>query len=469
MRVAFLASEVFPFAKTGGLADVVGVLPLALEKLGIKVSIFMPYYKGIKTTGPLEKISIDVSKTRIGQSVDVYFIENEKFFAREGLYGDRQGDYKDNLDRFSFFCSKALQAMKSLHTPFDIIHCHDWQTALVPAYIKELFKTDKFFQKSKSILTIHNLAFQGSFKKEEFSKTRLPQSLFAPHAFEFFGKVNLLKGGLLYADRVTTVSPQYSKEILTSRFGAGLDGVLRSRRDEVVGILNGIDYNIWNPEKDSYVVQKYSKSDHKSGKFKNKKWLLEEMNFKDTTNMPIFGFVGRLSSQKGVDLILEAIDDLSDLNVKVVIQGIGEERYHGLFSELVHRYPHNIAVRLEFEERTARAIYAGSDFFLMPSTFEPCGLSQLIALKYGTIPIAYKTGGLVDTVKAFDEKTKEGNGFLFDNYTKKDFLSTIKKAIEIYENKFLFDSLVVNALNSDYSWDKSAKEYQELYQCLQSE
>ena len=468
MKIAFCSSEVFPFAKTGGLADVCGALPLALEKLGTEIIVFLPHYQFIDTREfQIQRVHEGVSKTSFGKNITVYLIENEKYFYRDGLYGDRKGDYADNLDRFQYFSLHALELLKEFNEKIDIVHCHDWQTALIPVYLKEKYKDDPFFAKTKSLLTLHNLAFQGVFPKDEYLKIGLSERLFSEKGFEFFGKINLLKAGIIFSDAINTVSPQYAKEILTKEFGCGLEGVIKSRKDQVTGILNGLDYDIWNPKTDIFVEKKYSSDNFSERKAKNKTFLQKKVGLPMSPEVPIFGFVGRLSYQKGIDLVLEAINELLALDLQIVIQGTGNG-YHAQLEDLTEQNPKQFAVCLEFDERTAHQIYAGADMFLMPSVYEPCGLSQMISLCYGTIPVVYKTGGLADTVKNFDHPDKLGNGFVFDKYTKKDFIETIKTAVKVYHQKKQFGQLVNNGFAADFSWEKSAGEYKKIYQCLLS-
>lgn len=468
MKIAFCSSEVYPFAKTGGLADVSGALPIALEKLGAEVSIFLPHFKTVGNNGHVTRINNRISVARLGKKINVYFIENEEYFGREGLYGDSAGDYSDNLERFQFFCLESLKLMKELSLPVDVIHCHDWQTALIPVYLKEKFQQDPFYRKIKSVLTIHNLAFQGAFPKIKFPHLGLEEKLFSPNGFEFYGKINLLKAGIIFADQVTTVSQRYAKEIQTKEFGCGLEGVLSNRKNETVGILNGLDYDVWNPYEDVHVRMKFSKDDFFQAKAENKKYLQDSLDLPIDPNIPLYGFVGRLSHQKGIDLILESADDLAKMNVQVVIQGIGDEKYHSLLSELEIRYPKTFAMCLKFNEDLAHQIYAGSDFFLMPSTYEPCGLSQMISLRYGTVPIVFKTGGLADTVMFYNVQNKSGNGFVFDQYNKRKFLTAVEESIGIFKSQKDFDILRNNAIHSDFTWDQSAKKYWDLFKCLLS-
>jgi starch synthase len=468
MKVALCASEVFPFAKTGGLADVVGALPLALEHVGVDSVVFMPRYKEIsKEKFQITPITKGISKTKLSPKIDVFLIENEEYYGRDGLYVGAYGDYPDNLDRFKFFSRKVLEYIKDSYLKVDILHCHDWQTALIPVYLKEKFAKDKKLSKIKSMLTLHNLAFQGVFSAGEYPKLELNNRLFNDKIFEFYGKVNLLKAGIVYADKVTTVSRSYAKEILTKEFGCGLEGVLLNRKDGVAGIVNGLDYEIWDPAKDRVLEKTYSPENYMN-KGLNKVTLQSKFGLKQEKDTPVFGFVGRLSHQKGVDLILDAIDEMCKMKLQLIIQGIGDGRYHEALVKKSKRYSKQVAIHTDFDERTAHLVYGGSDFFLMPSTYEPCGLSQMISLRYGTVPIVSRTGGLTDTVISFNPNSGKGNGFVFSDYTVSGFLNEIRKAVAVYNDKKNMPRVISNAFLSDFRWDNSAREYIKVYQCLSS-
>ena len=461
MKIAFCSSEVVPFVKTGGLADVCGALPLFLEKLGHELFIFLPRYSGVENKGyVLRKINDDVSSTVIGKNSKVFFIENDQFFKREGLYGGPQGDYADNLERFQLYCRQTLELFKNLQLKMDIVHCHDWQTALLPTYLKFRFQNDPFYRRMRSVFTIHNMAYQGVFPKEKFSKLGLPQNLFDPQGLEFYGQINLLKAGILYSDMATTVSPRYAQEIQTTEFGCGLDGVLRSRKEKVVGILNGLDYGIWDPQKDPWIDPPFS-AQNGQGKLENKRRLQKEFKLPQREDVPLFSFVGRLSQQKGIELIADAMKTLVEMDLQIAILGTGEEKYHRRLQDFAQRYPQKFGVHLTFNDPLAHRVYAGSDLFLMPSVFEPCGLSQMISLRYGTIPIVYKTGGLADTITPFDQ---DGNGFIFTSYTPTAFLNTLKQAMDVYRDNVRFKKLMGKAFAANFSWEESAKKYLQLYQ-----
>jgi len=465
MKIAFCSSEVVPFAKTGGMADVCGTLPLALEKLGQGSVIVLPGYESIdRGKYGFTQILDDVSQTTIGKNITVYLIESEKYFGRPegGLYGDANGDYPDNLERFDFYCRRTIELFKELKLNIDIVHCHDWQTALIPVYLKEKCSDEVCYKKIRSILSLHNLAYQGIFSAEDYKKLTFGDEVFQK-AFEFYGKANLLKAGIMYSDVVATVSPQYAREIQTTEFGAGLEGVLHSRGESVIGILNGLDYNTWDPRRDLNIPFTYSPEDPKP-KAKDKESLQKKYNMPVRPETPVFSFVSRLSHQKGIDLLNNSIHDLMKLDVQLVFLGVGEEKYHQMLKSWVKQYPDKIGIKLAFDEEFAHEVYAGSDFFLMPSIYEPCGLSQMISLRYGTVPVVYRVGGLADTIVPHDQG---GNGFVFIEYTPAAFCASVKKAVECFRDKQAFINIVAQAFKANFSWEDSARQYVGLYhQCL---
>ncbi|MBI4982622.1 MAG: glycogen synthase GlgA [Candidatus Omnitrophica bacterium] len=461
MKVAFCASEVAPFAKTGGLADVAGALPLALEKLGHEVIIIMPGYKSVHQAKlEIKKLNKHISYANIGKAIKVYFIESDKYFHRSNLYCDKHGDYKDNLERFAYYCKESLNLLKEINFPADIIHIHDWQASLIPVYLKAFFRQDNFYKNIKTVLTIHNLGYQGIFPKEEFPKLGLDWPYFGMDGLEFFGKINLLKAGLIFSDIINTVSPTYSREIQSEELGFGLEGILSGRKDSLYGILNGLDYNYWSPETDKYILKNYSLKSIED-KLVNKLELQKICGFKQDGNIPVLGIVSRLAEQKGFDILAEDFESICKLGTQFVVLGIGEHRYHVLLEKMTQEYPQSISVHLEFNEALAHKVYAGSDVFLMPSQYEPCGLGQMIALRYGALPLVFKTGGLADTVNS-------QNGFIFEDYNKEDLLGTVKKATEVFQDKKKRLGLVKNAMQCDFSWDVSAKKYIELYEKAKS-
>jgi len=451
LKVLYVSSEVEPFSKTGGLADVAGSLPIALERLGVDIRIVTPKYKSIK-----QKVG------KLGENIIVYFVENPEYFHREYLYGTPEGDYPDNLERFAYFSREVLKIAKENNFSPDIIHCNDWQSALVPVYLKVFFKNDPFFKNTKTILTIHNLAYQGIFPKEKFPHTGLDWSFFNIDGFEFYGKVNIMKGGIIFADFITTVSPTYSKEIQTKEFGCGLEGVLFRKRDRLTGILNGIDYEIWDPAKDPVIPCKYS-SNNIQNKYVNKEFLQLETGLEISKETPLLGIITRLADQKGLDILAPIIDTICKMDLQFILLGTGDKVYHDLFEQIKVKYPRKTSINLRFDPELARKIYAGIDVFLMPSRFEPCGLGQMISLKYGTIPVVRKTGGLADTIIDYEPRSDTGNGFTFTSYDSLSLLEAIKRALSVYKDKKAWMRLVKRAMGIDFSWKVSAEKYLKLY------
>lgn len=454
MRVLFCSSEVVPFAKTGGLADVSGALPVALEKQGCQIKVALPKYRSVKNQGKIAKM---------GKDIDVYLIENDKYFDRDQLYGTSEGDYPDNLERFTFFCKQILVLLKETNFCPEIIHCNDWQTALIPVYLKTIFKDDPFFSQAKTIITIHNLAYQGTFSKDKFVQTGLDWRLFNMHELEFYGKVNLLKGGLVFSRFITSVSPTYVKEIQSLKFGCGLDGVLRKRRRDISGIINGLDYQVWNPTSDKQIFQRYG-AKNLEDKYINKVKLQQELNLPVDRSIPVLGIVSRLSEQKGIELIISALDEMAKLDLQFILLGTGDAKYHYLLKKTKQNGYKNISISLRFDPILAHKIYAGCDMFLVPSYYEPCGLGQMISLKYATIPIVRKTGGLADTIEDYNPARQTGNGFVFEKYRTDQMLKAIKKAIALYKDNEKWHRLMSRIMDYDFSWDSSAKKYIELYE-----
>ena len=455
MKIAICASEVVPFAKTGGLADVAGALPLALEKEGQEVIVVMPRYKMIQDSKfKIARVKGDISLSNIGKNIKVYFVENDGYFNREFLYGDKTGDYKDNLDRFSYYCQRSLDLLKEIKFMPDIIHVHDWQASLIPVYLKTKYSQGRFFKDTRTVLTIHNIGYQGLFPKEEFPKLGLDWSLFGIDGLEFYGKINILKGGMLYSDLINTVSPTYSKEIQTKEFGFGLEGVLNKRRDSLSGIINGLDYTIWNPETDKFIAVKFSAADQR-GKAKDKEDLQSACGLPVKKDLPLFGIVSRLAEQKGFDILAEGIDAICKMGLQLVILGTGDLKYHQVMEEMSRKYPQVISLNLRFDDPLAHKIYAGSDIFLMPSRYEPCGLGQLIAFRYGAIPLVFKTGGLADTVN-------EDTGFIFERYSKDALIKAVRYAQEEFKDTGKWLARGNKAMRLDFFWEASAKKYLQL-------
>jgi starch synthase len=456
MKIAMCASEVVPFAKTGGLADVAGALPLALESLGQEVIICLPFYKAVQQAKcRIQKLKEGISYTVIGQGIKVYFIEQEPYFNREGLYGDKNGDYPDNLDRFSFYCRRALDLLKEINYRPDIIHVHDWQASLLPVYLKNLYAADNFYKNIKTVLTIHNIGYQGLFAKEEFPKLGLGWDLFGIEGLEFYGKVNILKGGIEFSDVINTVSSTYSKEIQTKEFGFGLEGLLQKRKSSLYGVINGLDYSIWNPETDKYIARNFSQQSLE-GKARDKEDLQGYCKLPLKKDIPLLGIVSRLAEQKGFDILAEGIAAVCRMKLQLVILGTGDMKYHQVMQEMVDKYPQAVSLHLKFDDALAHKIYAGSDLFLMPSKYEPCGLGQMIAFRYGSIPLVFKTGGLADTVN-------KDNGFVFEKYSADELLKTVKAALSAFSDKQKWAALAKKAMGLNFSWEASARKYLELY------
>ncbi|MFH1709988.1 MAG: glycogen synthase GlgA [bacterium] len=471
MKILIASPEVVPFAKTGGLADVAGALPKAIKALGHDVRVVLPKYRmvdskkfglsrgyeGIKVL-VADRIELaDVYEGLIpGTDVTVYFIANDKYFDRDGLYQDKGVDYPDNCERFTFYSRAVLEFLKITGWKPDIIHSNDWQSALIIMYLKTLYKNDPFYSNVATVYSIHNMGYQGTFPAEQLRITGLGWEYFNPGSVEFYGKIALTKAGFVYADAINTVSPQYSREIQTAEFGYGLEGLLRSRSKDVYGIVNGIDYELWDPSTDAHIFKKYSPGTI-SLKAENKSEL-QKKNGLPQADVPLIGIISRLADQKGFDILAEDMENIMHQALQIVLLGTGEPKYHELFLEMKKKYPERIGVNLGFDASLAQLIYAGSDMFLMPSLYEPCGLGQLISYKYGTVPVVRKTGGLADTV--VDGKT----GFVFEEYTASALDDAIKRAIEAYNNKKKWKALVLRDMKLDYSWDASAKQYVDLYE-----
>jgi len=480
MKVLIAASEIVPFAKTGGLADVAGAMGGALERLGVNVSLIMPFYKrvkegdfdirdtGARVAAPIRDREVEgrIFKGSLPDTeVPVFFIANDDYYDRDELYGSSEGDYEDNCERFVFFSRAILEAVKELNLAIDVIHCNDWHTGLVPVYLKTLYKQDGKLAGISSLYTIHNLAYQGAFWHWDMPVTGLSWDLFNYKELEFFGKINLMKGGLVFADLISTVSKTYAREIQMPEMGCGLEGVLAWRSSDLFGIVNGIDYNLWSPERDKLIAANYSAEDL-SGKKRCKADLQKISDLPVRNEVPLIGMVSRLDNQKGLDLIARNIDELMRIDLQFVLLGTGLKQYHRLFEAIARKYPGRTGIHLKFDNVLAHKIEAGADMFLMPSRFEPCGLNQLYSLKYGTVPVARKTGGLADTIVDCDERNlKKGSatGFLFTDYDAREFLSAIKRALRSYQNKEKWNRLMLTGMSQDWSWDRSAKEYLKLY------
>lgn len=475
MKVLFVASEAYPFIKTGGLGDVAYALPKALRKLGIDARVIMPKYSGIPSSfkncmEDIAKFSVTVGwrnqycglEYLTYDELPYYFIDNEYYYNRSEVYG-----YYDDGERFSYFSKAILESIKHMEDFIpDIIHCNDWHSGIIPVLLKEHYSEDEKYSNIKSIFTIHNLKYQGLFSKEILGELlNLSEKYFKDDALKFYNDVSFIKGGIVFADAVTTVSNTYAKEIQTPFYGEGLEGLLRLKSEKLHGIVNGIDYELYNPKVDKRIFYNYDVS-HREQKVKNKLKLQQTLNLPINETIPMIGIVTRLVKQKGLDLIVDKLQELLSLPVQIVLLGNGDGYYEDLFQYYDSIYPSRISTNIIFDEGLAQQIYAASDMFLMPSLFEPCGIGQLIALKYGSIPIVRETGGLKDTIVPYNKYTGDGNGFSFENYSSEELLDTINRALDLYNDKIAWDKLVENAMLSNNSWESSAKNYMNLYNSL---
>jgi len=475
LKVLFVSAEVSPFAKVGGLADVAGSLPQALAAAGNDVRIAMPRYKSIEgnmgyiadfpvkmdwrnETCVVRKSDVDFNIDGKGKRLPVYFLDNYHYFYRDGIYC-----FHDDGERFAFFCNAVLGMLEAINFQPDIIHCNDWHTGPICMLLRELYKDDPFYGNISTVFTIHNLQYQGLFPKDILKLFNIGENVFTPDKTEFYGAFNFLKSGVVYADVVSTVSETYAREIQTPEYGEKLEGLLKSRSADLYGIVNGIDYNEFNPETDPRIYRNFGRDNHKDKIF-NKRSLQREMNLPES-DLPLIGLVTRLTGQKGLGLLIDAVDDLVRYGIQLVLLGSGDEYYETAFKNLSIKYPENIAVYVGFNIPLAQRIYSGCDMFLMPSYFEPCGLGQLISMRYGTVPIVRSTGGLAETVTDYDEDRENGNGFSFSDFSPEEMKKAVKRAIDVYNNKPReWEGLVLRALNQDSSWDNSAKKYMRLYE-----
>jgi len=475
MKVLFVASEAYPFIKTGGLADVAYALPKALRKMGIDARVIIPKYSGIPLSFRNCMESVASFTLPVGwrnqycgiqyltyDEIPYYFVDNQYYFERPEIYG-----CYDDGERFSYFSKAVLEAIKYMgdFVP-DIIHCNDWHCGILPALLKDFYKNDEKYSKIKSVFTIHNLKYQGVFPKEVLGDLlNLNEGYFTDDALKFYDAISFMKGGIVFSDAVTTVSETYAEEIQTPFYGEGLDGLLRLEKEKLHGIVNGIDYELYNPMVDKKIVYKFDENTLKQ-KVKNKLKLQKELCFTVNENIPMIGIVTRLVKQKGLDLIVEKLQELLSLPIQIVLLGNGDGYYEDIFQYYASIYPSRISTKIIFDAGLAQRIYAASDMFLMPSLFEPCGIGQLIALKYGSIPIVRETGGLKDTITPYNKYTGTGNGFSFTNYNSDELMDAIIRALNLYKDKTSWNKLVNNAMTSNNSWENSAKNYISLYSNL---
>ena len=464
MNILFASSEVAPFAKTGGLADVAGSLPGALSEIGCSVKVILPLYKCVKNLrldlAAFKVEGLDFYRYKDGP-VEYIFVVNDEYYDRDNLYSEPQGDYPDNDLRFSYF-SKAITAFASA-SDFrpDIINCNDWQTGLVPVYLKMRASG------IKTLFTIHNIGYQGLFPKDALDKVGVPRKFYAINGLEYYGKISFLKAGIVYSSAISTVSKRYAEEILTKEFGCGMDGILKTRKDDLHGILNGVDYSQWDPVSDAHIKENYT-AETIDKKAECKKDLIKSVNLPlGTLGRPLIGVISRLAEQKGIDLLIEGAPEIIELGASIIILGTGDEKYNKLCAEIARAHPEYISSHIKFDNELAHKIEAGSDMFAMPSRYEPCGLNQLYSLRYGTLPIVRATGGLDDTITDLYSNREEGDGIKFSGATKKDLVGAISRAVELYKDKALWREVQQRIMQLDFSWRSSAQHYKSLYSKLQ--
>ena len=476
MRILFVSPEVAPFAKTGGLADVAGALPRALGALGHDVRVVLPLYQmvdrerfglrevwrslPIPVAGRSEPATLYTAEQA---NVPTYFIRHDGYYDREGLYQAAGQDYPDNAERFAFFSRAAIECTRALDFPPDVFHVNDWQSGLVPTYLRTQCQGIDGYDRAGVLITVHNLGYHGLFGPEVLPTINLGVELFNPFGIEFYGQVNLLKAGLVFSDLINTVSRKYSQEIQTEEFGHGLDGVLRARARDVHGILNGVDYDEWHPSSDPHLAARFSR-DALEGKAACKADLQSRFGLPLRSEVPLLAVISRLTPQKGMDLVVETLDAILSLDTQFVLLGTGDPPLHAAFEALQRRFPRQVGIRLGFDVALSHQIEAGADIFLMPSRYEPCGLNQMYSLAYGTVPLVRATGGLDDTIQPFDPDTGLGNGFKFAEESPAALLATARRAVALYRQPVQWRQLVQNAMACDFSWDRSAREYDRLYQ-----
>jgi len=485
MRVVFVASEAVPFAKTGGLGDVAGALPRALEQQGHTATVFLPCYRSVRSAGPdviptglslripvgAQAVDGQVFESRLpGSGVRVFLIDQPRYFDRDGFYGSDGNDYADNCERFVFFNRAVLETIQALGLRPDIIHCNDWQAGLIPVYLKTLHPRLAEQTALGTLVTIHNLSYLGLFRQLDMALTGLDRRLFNWRQLEFHGKLCFMKAGLVFADMLSTVSPSYAKEIQTPRFGSGLDGLLRERQDDLRGIVNGIDTDVWSPSREPMLAEPYDAVGVAPGKARCKCWLQQKAGLSERPDVPLFAQIGRLVPQKGWDLLAEVSDRLLERDVQMVVLGEGHPKYHALLEDLARRHVGKFWAYLGFSDELAHQIEAGADLFLMPSLFEPCGLSQLYSLAHGTVPLVRATGGLADTVVDANPETLAAgtaNGFVFTELSPQALWLTIERALALWPDRQAWLRLIRTGMSADWSWHHSAREYVGLYQEIQ--
>ena len=477
MKVLFVASEGLPYSKTGGLADVVGALPQALVEAGHDVTVLLPRYHNNNTQPPIVPsltipLGDELRYPAIAEGAAVggvryFFVDDPAYFDRDQLYGIKGSDYPDNAERFAEFSRAAIEFAKQVWMP-DVIHCHDWQTALVPVFLHSVYGQDPALRKLAVVLTIHNIGYQGIFPRSALERAGVPANLFNLEALEFYGKANFLKGGIVFSDAITTVSRKYAEEIQTPEYGFGLEGVIRQRRERLTGILNGVDYKVWSPETDKLIAQNYS-THNLELKRACKKDLLEIYKLPAANiDRPLIGIVSRFDEQKGFDLIAEIATELLQENLSLVVLGTGKPEYEKLFQALAAKFPTKVVAKIAYDSTFAHKIEAGADMFLMPSRYEPCGLNQIYSLRYGTVPIVRATGGLDDTIIPFNPETGAGTGFKFGPYKSTALLACVREALKAFRDQKAWRKLQLNGMTKDFSWKPSAAAYVAVYEAARS-
>ncbi|MGE4291947.1 MAG: glycogen synthase GlgA [Desulfovibrio sp.] len=476
-RIVLLTSEMFPFSKSGGLGDVMGALPAALHCKGAEVCVITPFYGRLSTAGheirlvrsdcpvgyPWGPVTAEIYRTDY-EGVPVYFVSRGEYFDRRAYYNTYDGDYFDNCERFTFFVRAALSWCRQMDAAPAVVHAHDWQSALAPVFIHYLRQSDPFWKDTRTVMTIHNLAFQGRFSFRLFENCGLPGEAWNIDGVEYYGDFNLLKGGIAFADAVTTVSPAYAREILSPAFGCGLEGILRKRGDRLSGILNGADYSVWDPDSDKYLPCAYTPA-ALEGKRACKRALLREFYLADQLeDRPVLCFIGRLRRQKGIDLLFDILPELMRNEVGVIVLGEGKLEFEARLQELVEQYPGRLGGAIGYSEDLAHRIHAGSDIFLMPSRYEPCGLTQMYALRFGTPPVATAVGGLIDTI--ISHPSPEATGFTFARPEPELFLDAVKRALRVWHDKAAWQGMMVRAMNQAFTWERAAEKYLDLYASL---
>jgi starch synthase len=481
MHILMVTPEANPFARSGGLAEGINALAWALVRLGHQVTVVLPLYRQVREselpisfTGQTLAIPIswktlpaEIHHAQIDPRLNFYFIGQDALFNRDGLYGTAYGAFEDNAERFIFFSRAVVEMVEALELEADICHCHEWQTGLVPVYLRTLYNDRPRLQKLAVVYTVHNVGYQGLFSSFDMPLTGLGWELLSPKGLEFYGKINLMKGGLVYADLLSTVSAKYREEILTPEYGFGLEGLFQERAQELYGILEGVDYKRWDPSQDPYLPAAFA-PDHLEGKKECKAALIRRFGLNLTVENPLIGLTTRFFERKGIDLLENSLDDLMGLGVGFVLQGTGEERHQYLLQEISQRHASRLGLSIGYTDELGHQIIAGADIFLMPSRYEPCGLDQLYSLRYGTLPVVRATGGLDETIQEFNPDTGQGNGFKFTGYTPVELLGAVQRSLAVYQNQAVWQKLMRQNMALDFSWDTVAPKYVDLYQRAQA-